>query len=114
MPQREITGTLEAYREQGLEYPLWTVYDDKVCDIHGKRVLAAQYELKPGDLLIVFSDKARNEVAWHGVIDPDKDAARKLREQKRWNIYDVQRGVEPERWVDMFLQKLPCRVVPAP
>ncbi|MDX2027899.1 MAG: hypothetical protein SFW62_04630 [Alphaproteobacteria bacterium] len=79
--------------------------------------------LMDGDILTVFSDAARQTVLWQGAVKFDREKNRKPYPKKydfdadyaarggqkvgrHWidNAQGLQDGLEPERWINMFLE----------
>jgi hypothetical protein len=113
-PSRVLKGRLEAFSEQGSEGTHWSFYED------GKTGYDGLHCLEKGDVLRVFNDAAHKDLLWQGTIDFDYDSHKQQRAligHRQWldnvgTVHGVQKGIEADKWADMFLSGKPAVLVP--
>ena len=115
-PRLVLKGRLEAFSEQGTEGTHWSFYED------GKTGYAGLRPLEKGDVLRVFNDAARTEEILKVVIDFEYDShKRPLRLaphitaqwlDKIGTVHGVQKGVDADKWADMFAAEKPATLIP--
>lgn len=111
---RVLKGRLEIFSEQGTEGSHWSFYED------GKTGYDGLHCLEKGDVLRIFNDAARTELLWQGTVDFDHTSERQHRAligdvqwlDKVGTVHGLQKGVDKDRWADMFLAEKPAVLVP--
>lgn len=111
---RVLKGRLEIFSEQGSEGSHWSFYED------GKTGYDGLHALEKGDVLRVFNDAARTELAWQGTVDFEYDSHKQRRAligEVQWldkigTVHGVQKGIGADKWAEMFLAEKPAVLVP--